>query len=152
MLIGSNLMSCHYGCVNAERFNHHFTKWVKNLLPTTLAGKTVDIDGKTICSTDKLTNDGSVLHIELLTHARMEWGVEAMHWLLDVHFSEDKTRVWDMNLQKNLNIMRKTVLNLVEIYKTKTCPKSSIVGVLRRNLFDLRVLSDFLAFFINGVN
>lgn len=41
---------------------------------------------------------------ELLTHARLEWGVEAMHWLLDVHFAEDKTRVWDMNIQKTLNI------------------------------------------------
>ena len=295
------------GCVNAERFNYYFTKWVQNLFPTTLSGKTVAIDGKTICSTDKLSKDGSVLHIasavvsdyglvigsqecgtktgeitafrelikmleiqgavvvadalhcnqksaeavvdagadylfvikdnvpkikadielyiqeenveifktaeknggriekrtaysscnvewldgrenfknlscigaihrrfekgsqvssewhyyisskplsaeELLIHARMEWGIEAMHWLLDVHFSEDKTRVWDMNLQKNLNIMRKTVLNLVKIYKSQVCPKSSIVGVLRRNLFDLRVLSAFFAFFRDGVN
>jgi predicted transposase YbfD/YdcC len=84
---------------------------------------------------------------ELLIHARMEWGVEAMHWLLDAHFSEDKTRVWDMNLQKNLNIMRKTVLNLVKVFKTKKFPKSSLVGILRRNLFDFQVLSDFLAFF-----
>ena len=29
----------------------------------------------------------------LLKHARLEWGVESMHWLLDVHFTEDKTRV-----------------------------------------------------------
>ena len=259
------------GCVNAERFNEYFTKWVHDLLRGKLSGKTVAIDGKTICSTDKLTEDGSVLHIasaivseyglvvgsrecgtktgeitafrelikmleiqgavlvadalhcnqksaeavieagadylfvikdnvpkvkadielyiheedvktftateknggriekrtayaswdiewldgrekfknlscigaihrkfekdnqissewhyyissrpltaeELLTHARMEWGVEAMHWLLDVHFSEDKTRVWDMNLQKSLNIMRKTVLNLAKVF------------------------------------
>jgi len=291
------------GCINAERFNYHFTKWVQHLLPASLAGKTIAIDGKTICSTDKLTDDGNVLHIasaivseyglvigsrecgtktgeitafrelikmleiqgavvvadalhcnqksaeavvdagadylfvikdnvpkvkadielyiqeenvetfttveknggriekrtayasgdvewldgrenfknlscigaihrqfekgsqtssewhyyisskpltaeELLTHARMEWGVEAMHWILDVHFSEDKTRVWDMNLQQNLNIMRKTVLNLAKVYKANKCPKSSLVGVLRRNLFDLRMLSAFLDFFI----
>ena len=295
------------GCVDAEKFNYYFTKWVQNLLPGDLMGKTVAIDGKTICSTDKLTEDGSVLHIasaivseyglvigsqecgtktgeitafrelikmleiqgaivvadalhcnkksaeavveagadylfvikdnvpkikadielymqeepvetfstkeknggriekrtayatcdvewldgrenfknlscigaihrqfekgnqisnewhyyisskpltaeELLTHARMEWSVEAMHWLLDVHFSEDKTRVWDMNLQKNLNIMRKTVLNMAKIYKTKICPKSSIVGVFRRNLFDYQVLSDFLGFFRAPIN
>ena len=35
---------------------------------------------------------------ELLHHARLEWGVESMHWLLDVHFDEDKTRVWDMEM------------------------------------------------------
>ena len=35
---------------------------------------------------------------ELLKHARLEWAVESMHWLLDVHFLEDKTKVWDMNV------------------------------------------------------
>ena len=39
--------------------------------------------------------------------------VESMHWLLDVHFTEDKTRVWDMNVQKILNTARKIAL---------TCP------------------------------
>ena len=295
------------GCINADKLNYYFTKWVQNLLPGSLSGKTVAIDGKTICSTDKLTKDGSALHIasaivseyglvigsqecntktgeitafrelikmleiqgaivvadalhcnqksteavvdaeadylfvikdnvpkvkadielyiqeesvetftsteknggrvekrtayatcdvewldgrehyknlscvgaihrqfeksghkssewhyyissrmltseELLTHARMEWGIEAMHWLLDVHFSEDKTRVWDMNLQKNLNIMRKTVLNLAKVFKANNCPKSSLVSILRRNLFDFRVLSEFLAFFKQSVN
>jgi predicted transposase YbfD/YdcC len=295
------------GCVDAGKFNYHFTKWVRKLLPGALTGKTVAIDGKTICSTDKLAEDGSVLHIasaivsdyglvigshecgtktgeitafrelidmleitgavvvadalhcnqksaeavveagadylfvikdnvpkikadielyireepakqhttveknggriekrtayascdvewldgrehfkglscigairrqfekngktsdewhyyisskalsaeELLLHARMEWGVEAMHWLLDVHFSEDKTRVWDMNLQKTLNIMRKTVLNMVRVFKTEKCPKSSLVGILRRNLFDFGVLSSFLSFFRGNVN
>jgi predicted transposase YbfD/YdcC len=84
---------------------------------------------------------------ELLVHARMEWGVETMHWFLDVHFLEDKTRVWNMGLQKTLNIMRKTVLNLVRVYKSQKCPKSPLVGILRRNLFDSNVLSDFLRFF-----
>jgi predicted transposase YbfD/YdcC len=27
--------------------------------------------------------------LELLHHARMEWAVESMHWILDVHYSED---------------------------------------------------------------
>lgn len=29
---------------------------------------------------------------ELLKHARLEWAVESMHWLLDVHFLEDKQK------------------------------------------------------------
>ena len=70
-----------------------------------------------------------------------------MHWLLDVHFSEDKTRVWNMNLQKNLNIMRKVVLNLAKAYKAERCLKPSLVGVLRRNLFDFHVLAEFFDFF-----
>ena len=287
------------GCVDAEKFNKSFIKWVQGMLHGNLSGKTVAIDGKTICSTDKLTQDGSALHIasaivseyglvigsqecggtttgeitafrelielldisgavvvadalhcrkksakavieagadylfcvkdneptlmseielyfekegvepfamteknggriekrtgyvsqdidwlydrekwekitsigaihtefekggkkssewhyyissapltaqKLLKHARLEWGVEAMHWLLDVHFAEDRTRVWDMNVQKLLNIMRKIALNLSKEYKAKTESNIPISKILKRNLFDLE---NFMAF------
>jgi predicted transposase YbfD/YdcC len=289
-------------CVDAEKFNRLFTKWMKSVLQGGVAGKTIAIDGKTVCSTDKLTENGSVLHIasaivsehglvigsrecgtktgeitafreliemldvsgavvvadalhcnqksakavveagadylfvvkdnvpalkanielyihnepvethttteknggriekrtayaccdidwldgrenwknlscigaihrefeakgkkssewhyyissapltakDLLKHARLEWGVEAMHWLLDVHFNEDKTRVWDMNLQKTLNILRKIALNLARDYKAKTSSKSPISGILKKNLFDLNNFAGFLDFF-----
>jgi len=287
------------GCVDAEKFNRAFIKWMQGVLHGDLSGKTVAIDGKTICSTDKLTEDGSALHIasaivseyglvigsqecgtktgevkafrelielldvagavvvadalhckkrsakavveagadylfvvkdneptlrseielyfekentetfataeknggriekrtgyvsrdidwlyerekwenitsigaihtefekdgkkssewhyyissasltaeSLLKHARLEWGVEAMHWLLDVHFAEDKTRVWDMNVQKLLNIMRKIALNLSKAFKAKTESKAPISKVLKRNLFDLSNFAGFL--------
>ena len=293
------------GCVDAEKFNKSFIKWVQGMLHGNLSGKTVAIDGKTICSTDKLTQDGSALHIasaivseyglvigsqecggtttgeitafrelldmldvkgsvvvadalhctpksaeavvsaeadyllvvkdnnptlkddiefyfrneqnlekfskteknggrierrtafvshmigtwlhnfgewrnlscigaihtefekdgkrssewhyyissapltaeSLLHHARLEWGVESMHWLLDVHFAEDKTRVWDMNVQKILNIIRKIALNLAKDFKSKTESKVPISGILKRNLFDISILSYFLDFF-----
>jgi len=80
----------------------------------------------------------------LMHHARLEWGVEAMHWLLDVHFAEDKTRVWDMNIQKTLNLMRKIALNLAKDFKNRTGSKQPISGVLKRNLFDLNNLGAFL--------
>jgi len=88
----------------------------------------------------------------LLRHARLEWGVESMHWLLDVHFNEDKTRVWDMNVQKSLNIMRKIALNLAKDFKSKTVSNLPISGILKRNLFDIQNLADFLAFFSINLN
>lgn len=88
----------------------------------------------------------------LLKHARLEWVVESMHWLLDVHFAEDKTRVWDMNVQQTLNIMRKIALNLAREYKQNIKPKSSISGILKDNLFDLDNLSALFRFFFALVN
>jgi hypothetical protein len=74
--------------------------------------------------------------------------VESMHWLLDVHFSEDKTRVWDMNVQKILNITRKIVLNMVRVYKSENCSKrTALSDLLKRNLFDLNHLASFIGFF-----
>jgi predicted transposase YbfD/YdcC len=85
----------------------------------------------------------------LLRHARLEWGVEAMHWLLDVHWNEDKTRVWDMNVQKTLNLTRKIALNLAKIFKNNSSPKIPLSKILKRNLFDIRNLALFLDFFSN---
>ncbi len=86
---------------------------------------------------------------DLLRHARLEWGVESMHWLLDVHFQEDRTRVWDMNVQKSLNLTRKIVLNLAKAFNASLPRKLPISAILKRNLFDLSNLKSFLDTFSN---
>lgn len=89
---------------------------------------------------------------DLLKHARLEWAVESMHWLLDVHFQEDKTKVWDMNVQKNLNIIRKISLNLARLYKNLYSPRSAISSILKRNLFDVNNLVSFLYPFLSSLS
>ena len=69
---------------------------------------------------------------ELLRRARLEWSVEAMHWLLDVHFGEDFCRVEDKNVQQNLNIARKIALNCVKTHKRK----SGLTSPLSKLMFD----------------
>jgi predicted transposase YbfD/YdcC len=82
---------------------------------------------------------------ELLKHARAEWGVESMHWLLDVHFGEDFCRVQDENIQKVLNIIRKIVINSLRVFKDKTHSKrpfsSLMLDCLIDPLFILNVLN-----------
>lgn len=63
---------------------------------------------------------------ELLYHARMEWTVETMHWMLDVHLGEDLCRIEDITIRKNLNMLRKTALNLIRSYKERTNSKRPI--------------------------
>lgn len=85
---------------------------------------------------------------ELLHHARMEWRVESMHWLLDVHFTEDKSKVRDMNVEKLLNTSRKIALNLVRLFKEANCkPSLPLTSIFKQNLFDLAQFARFLAFF-----
>ncbi len=69
---------------------------------------------------------------ELLRRARLEWSVETMHWLLDVHFGEDFCRVEDLNVQQNLNIVRKIALNCVKTHKRK----SALASPLSKMMFD----------------
>lgn len=60
----------------------------------------------------------------------MEWTVETMHWMLDVHFEEDFCRVEDVTVQKNLNILRKCALNLIKSHKERTNSKRPIFKLM----------------------
>lgn len=82
---------------------------------------------------------------ELLTHARMEWSVETMHWLLDVHFSEDLCRVEDENVQQSLNIVRKVALNALKSFQLKNNLKRPLSKIMFDSLLDSENLLPILA-------
>ena len=77
---------------------------------------------------------------ELLHHARMEWAVESMNWLLDVHFEEDWCRVRDKNIQQNLNILRKSAINLIKLFKTRTQSKKAISKIMLDSLLEPKMI------------
>jgi predicted transposase YbfD/YdcC len=81
---------------------------------------------------------------ELLSHARLEWSVETMHWLLDVHFMEDFCRIEDRNVQQNLNIIRKIALNSIKNYKETTDSKRPISKIMLDCLLDCQNMMSIL--------
>jgi len=81
---------------------------------------------------------------ELLKHARLEWSVETMHWLLDVHFGEDFCRVEDENVQRVLNIVRKIALNNINHHKEKTNSKRPVSKIMLDCLIDEVTILDIL--------
>lgn len=72
----------------------------------------------------------SLTATELLHHARKEWSVETMHWLLDVHFEEDYFRVTNQTIQKNVNLLRKFVLSIVKQYKHNSASKRPLSHIM----------------------
>ncbi len=82
---------------------------------------------------------------ELLRHARLEWSVESMHWLLDVHFAEDFCRVKDENVQQNLNIVRKIALNSIKLFKENHKIKRSLSKIMFDCLLEPQFLLSVLA-------
>jgi len=95
----------------------------------TYKGKTTD-EWHYYISSRKLTAE------ELLKHARLEWSVESMHWLLDVHFGEDFCRIEDETIQQALNAVRKIALNCVKIYKSKSASKLPLSKIMFSCLLD----------------
>jgi len=59
-----------------------------------------------------------------------------MHWLLDVHFAEDFCRVEDENVQQNLNILRKIVINCIKLFKQNTGNKRPISKIMLDCMLD----------------
>jgi predicted transposase YbfD/YdcC len=82
---------------------------------------------------------------QLLNITRSEWNTEAMHWQLDVIFDEDRTGVNEKNTQFTLNILRKTVLNIIKYYRNNFEPKRNMVDIMRKCLHDHDILLDVLA-------
>lgn len=84
--------------------------------------------------------------LELLKHARAEWSVESMHWLLDVHFCEDSCRVQDEIVQRVLNIIRKIVLNSLRLYRDRFCQKRTFSSLMLDCLIDPAFVLKLLSF------
>lgn len=82
---------------------------------------------------------------ELLRRARLEWTVETMHWLLDVHFREDMCRITEETTQRNLNIFRKVAINNVKVYKEKVKPKTPLSHIM----FDCLMNPEMLKMVLN---
>jgi predicted transposase YbfD/YdcC len=55
----------------------------------------------------------------LAAGARGHWGVESMHWLLDVVFKDDLSRYRDGNGAKNMAVVRRFALNLIRVNTAK---------------------------------
>ena len=81
---------------------------------------------------------------ELLYHARMEWSIESMHWLLDVHFGEDFCRIEDEVTQQVLNNVRKIALNHIKGYKQNTGSKLPLSKIMLGCLLDCGKLVEVL--------
>ena len=56
----------------------------------------------------------------ILRAVRAHWGVESMHWCLDVIFREDDRIIWNRNFARNEAIIRRCALNLIKRFQ-ETC-------------------------------
>lgn len=73
---------------------------------------------------------------------RRHWGIESMHWSLDVTFNEDSKRVRKDNAPENLALLHKFAFNVLKLEKTR---KRSLKG--KRFIASLRL--DYLEKVLN---
>jgi len=78
---------------------------------------------------------------------RKHWGIESCHWILDVVFREDDSRVRKNNGASNLSGLKKIALNVLKAEKV-TKKKTS----LKMKRYMARLNADFLSEILEGMN
>lgn len=58
---------------------------------------------------------------------RAHWGIESMHWVLDVVFREDASSANKLNIPANLAIIRRFILNILHNMRSKRESKPSLI-------------------------
>jgi predicted transposase YbfD/YdcC len=67
---------------------------------------------------------------KMLHIIRSHWAIEnSVHWILDMTFGEDQSRIRKGNAPQNMAILRHLILNILQIAKKKFYPKDSIKGL-----------------------
>lgn len=75
---------------------------------------------------------------------REHWGVEnQLHWVLDIVFADDQSRIRKGNAPRNIAIVKKTVLNLLQMIK-KTQPRVSLKAMRKLAGWDHHFLDSVL--------
>ena len=118
---------------------HYKSEW-KNLTCIGAINRQTIYKGKTTNEWHYYISSRKLTAQELLYHARMEWSIESMHWLLDVHFSEDFCRIEDEVTQQVLNNVRKIALNHLKAYKKNTGSKLPLSKIMFGCLLDCEKL------------
>lgn len=81
---------------------------------------------------------------QVLAATRSHWGIEnRVHWILDVIFKEDATRIRDSNSSQNLVVLRHMAINLLRQEKSS---KLSLRAKRLRATWDLSYLQKVLSY------
>ena len=96
--------------------------------------KSIDLEYRYYISSKALTAE------QAASAVREHWGIESMHWVLDVSMSEDACQIYKKNGAENLSCLRHMALNMLRAEPTKV----SIVGKQKRCLMNTSILESVL--------
>jgi predicted transposase YbfD/YdcC len=105
-----------------------------------------DVESKDTKTTETLYYISSLASSpeDFLRIIRQHWAIEAMHWCLDVIFSEDDCLLQNTNAQLNLNLWRKFAVTLHKNFKERKQSRSSMKSTMFNCLLSDSLLIELL--------
>lgn len=81
-----------------------------------------------------------------LNYSRQHWCVESVHWVLDMVFNEDRSRLRALNAAQNMAIVRKLVINMIKRYKAATGDPTAIRTIRKASSWSSAETAKILTF------
>ena len=109
--------SCHVLC--AKQLDGDFSAWdgLKSIVMVEnyrlQKGKAPEVERRYYISSKVLTAEQAGQAI------RAHWGIESMHWILDVSLQEDACQIYRKNAAENLAVLRHMAVNMIRAESTK---------------------------------
>lgn len=130
-----------------EYFTNYISDW-KNLKKIFAVKREVEINGKATTEISCYISSKNTSAEKLLSYTRKHWQIESFHWILDVNFNEDGSRVRNKNSQICLNIIRKYAISIIKKYiENHNVKRKSIISNMRKCSFNDEYLADVLEYY-----
>lgn len=134
-----------------EFFTDYMAEW-KGLKKIFAVKREVEKDGKKTKEISCYLSSRNTTAEKLLSYTRKHWQVESFHWLLDMNYDEDNSRVVTKNSQICLNIVRKYCISIIKKYiENHDVKRKTIIANMRKCLWNEAFLIDVLEYYCNSL-
>lgn len=134
-----------------EFFTNYMAEW-KGLKRIFAVKREVEKDGKKTKEISCYLSSRNTTAEKLLSYTRKHWQVESFHWLLDMNYDEDNSRVVTKNSQICLNIIRKYCISIIKKYiENHDVKRKTIIANMKKCLWNEAFLIDVLEYYCNSL-
>ena len=133
-----------------EFFTDYIAEW-KELKKIFAVKREIEKNGNKATEISCYLSSKNTTAEKLLSYTRKHWQVESFHWLLDVNYDEDNSRVINQNSQICLNIIRKHCISIIKKYiNNNEVKRKSVISNMRRCLLNENYLTEILTYYCSS--
>lgn len=128
-------------------FTDYLAEW-KELKKIFAVRREIEKEGKRTTEISCYLSSKNASAEKLLSYTRKHWQVESFHWLLDMNYDEDESRVTNKNSQTCLNIIRKYSISILKKYiENHDVKRKTLSANMRRCMLNEEYLEDVLEYY-----
>ena len=130
-----------------EYFTEYIAEW-KKLKKIFAVKREIERNGEKTTEISCYLSSKNASAEKLLSYTRKHWQVESFHWLLDMNYDEDESRVRNKNSQECLNIIRKYAISILKKYiENNPVKRKALSANMRKCMMNEQFLESVLEYY-----